>query len=132
MKLRTQRNLTTAMQRGALDAVKYHRFACCARMDGDWELARAFQDTADSDRTQSLSREAEREGLIAHSPDNLRDAIEAEMKEMNVFATFACEAMEDGDLNAAALFDRISRDKAQSMPQISNHSRKHECPQRWS
>jgi rubrerythrin len=114
MKLRTKRNLITAMQCGALDAAKYHRFAACARMDGDRELTKAYQDAADSDRKQHFSKEAELEGVIGHSPDNLRDAISAEMKEMNMFVEFAREAMEDGDCNAAALFDRARRDKAES------------------
>ena len=80
----------------------------------DWGLAEAFQDAADGDRTQHFSKEAELEGVIGHSPDNLRNAIEAEVKEMNMFAQFAREAMEDGDSNAAALFDRVSCDKAES------------------
>ena len=114
MKLRTKRNLVAAMQCGALDAAKYHRFAACARMDGEWELAKAFQDAADSDHTQHFSKEAELEGVIGHSPDNLRKAISAEMKELNMFLEFARDAMEDGDSNAAALFDGASLDKAES------------------
>jgi rubrerythrin len=114
MKLRTKTNLTTAMQCGSLDAAKYQGFAACARMDGDWELAKAFQDATDIDRTQHFSREAELEGLIADSPDNLRNTIDSEAKEAHMFAEFAREAMEDGDLNAAALFNRISRDKTES------------------
>ena len=114
MKLRTKRNLTMAMQCGALDAAKYQRFAACARMDGDWRLAQAFQEAADSDRMQHFSKEAELEDVIFHSPDNLRRAIDDEMKEVNMFAEFAREAREDVDSNAAALFDRVSRDKAES------------------
>lgn len=114
MKLRTKRNLTIALQSGALDAAKYHRFAACARMDGDCDLANAFEDAADTDRTDHFSKEAEMRGLLGHSGENLRNAIDAEASEMAMFAEFAREAMEDGDLNAAALFDRINRDKAEA------------------
>jgi rubrerythrin len=102
------------MECGALDAAKYQRFAACARMDGDWDLAKAFQDAADSDRTQHFSREAELEGVVGHNPDNLRNAIDAEKKEVDMFVQFAQEAIEDGDSNAAALFNRVSRDKTES------------------
>ena len=114
MKLRTKTNLIVAMQCGALDAAKYQLFAACARMDGDWELAKAFQNAADIDRTGRFSRETELHGLVADSPDNLRHTIEAETKEAHMFAEFAREAMEDRDLNAAALFNRISRYKRES------------------
>jgi rubrerythrin len=83
-------------------------------MEDEWELAQIFQDAAEGDRTQHFSKEAERDGLIAHSLDNLRNSIDAETKQMNMFAQFAREAIEDGDRNAAALFDRVSGDKAQS------------------
>jgi hypothetical protein len=69
MKLRTKRNLI-AMQCGALDAAKYHRFAACACMDGEWDLAKVFHDAAVSDRTQHFSKEAaELEGVKGYSPD---------------------------------------------------------------
>jgi rubrerythrin len=113
MKLRTKRNLMTVMQSGALDAAKYHRFAACARMDGEWDLATALQD-AHNDGTQHFNDEAQLQGSIAHNGDNLRSAIDTRTKEMKLFAEFAREAIEDGDANVAALFNRISLDKAES------------------
>jgi tetratricopeptide (TPR) repeat protein len=89
-------------------------------MDGDWDLANAFEDTADWDRTWHFSKETEIQGLIGQSSENLRAAIDAEAREMNTFAQFAREAIEDGDVNAAAFFNRISRDKAESCSRLKN------------
>lgn len=111
MSPRTKANLMAAMQCDALDAAKYARFAARARMDGNWELAKAFQETADRHRTEDFSKEAELEGLVASSPDNLRDAIGAETKEVEKFTEFARQATEDGDLGIASVFGQISRDK---------------------
>lgn len=113
MSPRTKKNLITAMECDAVDAAKYSRFAARARMDDEWELANALQETADCDRTEHFAKEAELEGLVVTSPDNLRNAIEAEMKEVNMYAQFAREAAEDGDLGVAAAFEKISRDKAE-------------------
>jgi rubrerythrin len=120
MKLRTKTNLTMAMQSGALDAARYPHFAACARMDGDWDLANAFEDPANTDHTRQFSNETEILGLIGQSSENLRTAIDAEAREMHMFAQFAREAIEDGDVNAAALFNRISRDKGESCSRLKN------------
>ncbi len=112
MSPRTKKNLTTATECDALDAAKYGRFAARARMDDDWELAKAFQATADSDRTEHFAKEAEMEGLVVSSPENLRNAIDAETREVEMFTQFARQATEDGDLGVASVFEQISRDKA--------------------
>jgi len=113
MNTRTKNNLKTAMECDALDAATYCMFAARARMDEDWELARLFQQTADEDRTEYFCKEAELEGLIANSAENLRNTIDAEMKEVKMFTQFARQATEDGDLGIASVFERISRDKAE-------------------
>ena len=113
MSPRTKQNLAAAMQCDALDAAKYARFAARARMDDDWELAKAFQETADTERTEHFSKEAELEGLIAKSPDNLRNTIDEETKEIERFTEFARQATEDGDLGIASVFEQISHDKAE-------------------
>jgi rubrerythrin len=113
MSPRTKKNLLTAMECDAFDAAKYSRFAAHARMDDDWQLAKAFQDTADLDRVDHFAKEAELEGLLSSSPDNLRNAIDEETKGRNLLAQFAQEAREDGDLSIAAALEAISRDKAE-------------------
>ncbi len=82
-------------------------------MNNDWELAKEFQETADSDRTKHFVKRAELEGLVASGPDNLRNAIDAESKEVAQFAQFAREAAEDSDLALASAFEKISRHKTE-------------------
>jgi rubrerythrin len=101
------------MQCDALDAAKYGRVAARARMDSDWDLAEAFQETADDDRTEHFSKEAELGGLIANSAENLRNAIDAEAREVNLFTEFARQAREDDDLGIASVFEQIGHDKAE-------------------
>jgi rubrerythrin len=113
MSPRSKNNLLTAMKYDAFDAAKYGKFAARARLDDDWELARAFQETADIDRTEHFCEESELQGLIGTSPDNLREAIDAETKQMKMCNQFAREAAEDGDLAVAEAFEKISRDKAE-------------------
>lgn len=113
MSPRTKQNLVAAMQCDALNAAKFGRFAARARVDDDWELAKAFQETADSERTEHFSKEADVEGLVASSADNLRNTIDAETKEIQMVTDFARQATEDGDLAIALVFDQISRDKAE-------------------
>ena len=60
-----------------------------------------------------FSKEAELEGLIASSPDNLRNSIDEEAKEVERFTEFARQATEDGDLGIASVFEQISHDKAE-------------------
>ena len=103
-----------------LDAAKYHGVAACARMDGDWDLANAFEKATATGRTRHFGEEAEMQDLIGHSSENLRTAIDADAREMNMFAQFAREAIQDGDVNAAALFNRISRDKGESCSRLKN------------
>lgn len=113
MSPRTKRNLNIALERDAVDAATYSRFAARARSEDDWNLAQAFQETADRDRVDHFAKEAELERLIASSPDNLRNAIEVERKEAKMYSEFGREAKEDGDLDVASVFENISRDKAE-------------------
>jgi rubrerythrin len=50
-------------------------------------------------------------GRVANTPENLRNAIEAETSETEMFARFAQQATEDGDLSAARAFENIRKDK---------------------
>jgi rubrerythrin len=112
MSPRTKQNLENAMKCDALESATYSRFAAHARMDSEWELARVFQDSADCDRTEHFAREAALEGLVEDSPENLRNALDAETKEFGMYRQFALEAADDGDLSVAAEFDNICRQKA--------------------
>ena len=113
MTMRTRNNLLAAMRIDALDGAKYHRFAARARMDEDWSLARAFHETAQADECNHFAKEAELEGVVADSAENLRRAIQSEQAGIKTFERFAEEARHDHDLTAAALFEEIIRDKAE-------------------
>jgi rubrerythrin len=111
MKPGTKQNLTIAMQNEALAHAKYSRFAARARMEGDWELARTFQDIADSDRTEYFAKEAELIGLGADTGKNLRTAIEDHSDQVKMYTRFKDTAAANGDAAAAALFEKVLRDK---------------------
>lgn len=115
MNPRTRQNLITAIHCDAVDAAKYSRFAARARMDDNWGLAKLFQESADIDRAEHFTREAELEHMISSSPDNLRAAVDTERTEIEKFDDFAEQATADGDLEAASVFRKIGRDKAQRL-----------------
>jgi len=100
------------MKGEAFESATYSRFAAHARMDSDWDLAKALQDSADSNRTRHFAREAALDGLVAQNPDNLRNAIASETNECKMYTQFALEARQDGDLGIASAFEEICRDKA--------------------
>ena len=99
------------MKCDALESATYSRFAAHARMDSDWELARVFQESADSDRTEHFAKEAALEGLIKESPENLRNAIDRETRQSLMYKQFALEATRDSDLSVAAEFESICSEK---------------------
>ena len=105
----------TAMNLDAMDAAKYSRFAARARMDENWPLARVFQESADIDRADHFPSEAELEGIISDSPDYLRAAVDKERTEASMLSKFAEQATADGDLEAASVFHKISRDKTERL-----------------
>ena len=100
------------MRCDAFDAAAYARFAARARIDGDWELATIFQKIADEDHTHYYSKEAEMDGPVASTAANLRNAIQTELSEANMFKRFAREANEDGDGGVATVFERVGIEKA--------------------
>ena len=111
MKRETQKNLTIAMQSEALAHAKYSRFAARARMDGEWELARTFQDIADSDRTEYFAKEAEVIGLGPDTGKNLRTAIEDHADQVKMYTRFKDAAAAISDSAADTLFEKVARDK---------------------
>ena len=111
MSPRTKQNLLNAMKGEAFESATYSRFAAHARMDSDWDSAKAFQDSANCDRTGHFAREAALDGLVAQTPENLRNAIDAETDECKRYTQFALEARQDGDLGVATAFEDICRDK---------------------
>ena len=64
MSPRTKQNLLNAMKGEAFESATYSRFAAHARMDSDWDSAKAFQDSANCDRTGHFAREAALDGRL--------------------------------------------------------------------
>ena len=52
------------MQTEAFTHAEYLRFAAHARRNEYWDLAKLFQDAADTDRTEHFATEAEVAGLV--------------------------------------------------------------------
>ena len=78
---------------------------------GEWELARTFQDIADSDRTEYFAKEAELIGCGADTGKKLRAAIENHSDQVKMYTRFKDAAAANGDSAAAALFEKVVRDK---------------------
>lgn len=96
---------------------KYTRFAACARMNENPELARLFQTTADVDRIEHFRKEFD----FAHSPcddlENLRSAINDKAALIQMYSEFIRQAQNAGDGSAAAVFDSVRQDE---MLQVEN------------
>ena len=107
MSPRTKKNLSTAMQTEAFTHAEYLRFAAHARRNEYWDLAKLFQDAADTDRTEHFATEAEVAGLVRDDTDNVRHAVEEKRAEAAMYHQFAKEATADGDFAAAALFEKM-------------------------
>jgi rubrerythrin len=111
MTQRTKQNAITAMQAEAFAQASSLRYAAHARLDGDWELAQAFQRIADSDRTQHFAKEADLVQWRTNTAEDLRAAINDQVGQIAMYSHFAQQATEDGDLRAAALFGEVRHEK---------------------
>jgi len=111
MSRRTKQNLSTVMQSEAFTHALYLRFAAHARMQENCDLARLFQTVADTDRTEHFAEGADLAGLVTSDSENLRYAIEEKRAQAAMCARFTREATADGDLAAAARFEKIRADE---------------------
>ena len=112
MTRRTKQNLSTAMQSEAFTNALYLRFAAHARMYGNWELARLFQTIADTERTEHFAEGADLTGLVGSDAGNLRYALEEKKAQAAMCERFARQARADGDLSAAACFEKLRADES--------------------
>ena len=107
----TNRNLRTAMEAEAFAHARFTRFAACARMHRDPDLARLFQTIADEERMHHFSMEADLAGATGSDADNLRHAIEDVSKHIEMYGQFAEQAATAGDTKAAEMFRSIRQDE---------------------
>jgi rubrerythrin len=109
---RTVDHLSTAMHGEAFAYAKYLLYAQHARQNGNEELAKLFEDAAQTERFQHFAEEAQLAALVGSDRDNLKDAIEGEAYEVNtMYFRFAHEAELVGDRAAADRFSEIRQDE---------------------
>jgi rubrerythrin len=118
MTLRTQRNLDVAMHGEAFGAAKYKRFAAFARSNGDKTLADLLTDVADESRIGHFAKELQLAGVISDDLTNLQDMVRDKLYHIERYTQFAKEAEQDGDTNAAALFESLANDDKQYISRI--------------
>jgi rubrerythrin len=99
------------MEAEAFTHAKFTRFAACARMHGDPDLARLFQTIADEDRIHHFSMEADLAGANGSDAENLRQAIEDISKQIKMYEQFAEQASKAGDSKASDTFGSILQDE---------------------
>jgi rubrerythrin len=109
---KTQENLSTAMHGEAFAYAKYMLYAHHARLNGNKQLAALFTQSAQTERFQHFSEEANLAGLVGSDADNLRDAIAGESYEVDtMYLEFAQQAAAAGDKAAADRFEEIRHDE---------------------
>jgi rubrerythrin len=112
MSPKTQENLQTAMHGEAFAFAKYMLYAQHARTTRHPELAKLFEDAAQTERFQHFAEEAELVGLVGSDADNLKDAIKGESYEVStMYLEFANQAKTAGDNEAADRFEEIRHDE---------------------
>lgn len=109
---KTKKNLEAAFAGESQARNKYTYFAKVARKEGYSYIADAFEESADNER-QHAKDEFKLLGGIGDTIANLKAAIEGEAYEtQNMYPTFAREAEEEGNLEAAKLFKQIAKVEA--------------------
>ncbi|MFE1457196.1 rubrerythrin family protein [Streptomyces sp. NPDC058735] len=112
----TLADLETSMRGEAFANASYTFYADQADRENLPATARLYRRTAAVELHEHFREEAELAGVVGSDAENLRDAIEGETYETKVmYPTFARQAAEDGDDDAAELFTEIARDEAQHL-----------------
>ncbi len=112
MTRRTKQNLDAAMQSEAFTHALYLRFAARARMHRNWQLARLFQTIADTERIKHFAEGADLAGLVSNDAENLRYALNEKRAQAAMCGRFATQARADGDLTAAACFEKLRAEES--------------------
>jgi rubrerythrin len=109
---RTEENLKTAFAGESQARNKYTYFAEKARKEGYHYIAKIFDETAENERRHAKDEFKLLNG-IGDTAANLKEAIGGEHYEVTeMYATFAKEAEEEGNTDAAALFSQIIKIEA--------------------
>lgn len=113
MTKQTRDNLAAAMRGEAFAYAKYMLFAGRARENGNAELAKLFERTANVEFFEHFAEEAQLAGLVGDDVANLADAIAGETYEVSqMYREFAEAAAEAGDADAARRFAEVRADES--------------------
>ncbi len=136
---KTEENLKAAFAGESQARNKYTYFAEVARKEGYHYIAKIFEESAENERQHGKDHFALLEG-IGDTKANLKAAINGEHYEtVDMYPTFAKEAEEEGQTQAAVLFSQIGkveqhhRDRYQRLLDMleSGTVFKREKPIRW-
>jgi len=106
---KTEENLKAAFAGESQARNKYTYFAKVARKEGYNYIAKLFEETADNEK-QHAKDEFKLLNGIGDTKSNLKAAIEGEHYETeDMYPTFAKEAEEEGNKEAANLFKQIGK-----------------------
>ena len=110
---KTTDNLKAAFAGESQARNKYTFFAKAARKEGYHYIAKIFEETAENEVRHARDH-FKMLGGIGDTASNLRDAMEGEDYEtVTMYPTFAREAEEEGNLEAAQLFNQVARVEAE-------------------
>lgn len=108
----TKANLEAAMHGEAYANLKYQTYAAKARENGNEELAKLFEESANVEANEHFAREADALGLAKGSEEDLADAMEGEHYEnIKMYKEFSEQAAKVGDTAVAKLFEQIRADE---------------------
>lgn len=106
---KTEKNLQAAFAGESQARNKYTYFAKVARKEGYHYIAKLFEESAENER-QHAKDEFKLLSGIGDTAANLKEAIEGETYEtITMYPTFAKEAEEEGEKEAARLFKQIAK-----------------------
>lgn len=109
---KTEENLQAAFAGESQARNKYTYFAAVARKEGYHYIARIFEEAAENERRHAKD-ELSLLGGIGDTMANLKEAMEGEHYEtIDMYPTFAKEAEEEGNKDAAMLFMQIAKVEA--------------------
>ena len=104
---KTDENLKTAFSGESQARNKYTYFAQVARKEGYHYIAKIFEETAENEKRHAKDEFAMLGG-IGDTAANLKAAFDGEDYEVrDMYPTFAKEAEEEGNMQAAVLFNQI-------------------------
>lgn len=110
---KTIENLNSAFAGESMARNKYTFFAKVARKEGYHYIARIFEETAENEMRHANDH-FKLLGGIGDTAANLKEAMEGEDYEtVSMYPTFAKEAEEEGNMEAAILFAQIGKIEAQ-------------------